>query len=397
MLQDFDFSKITEPLLAWYAGHARILPWREQITPYRVWVSEIMLQQTRVEAVKPYFERFMAALPSIKDLAVCPEDRLLKLWEGLGYYNRVRNLQAAAREVMETYHGELPADYGKLLSLKGIGRYTAGAICSIAYGIPAPAVDGNVLRVIMRVCADDSDIMKQSVKNRVEQTLLPVIPPDRAAAFTQALMELGATVCLPTGEPRCPECPWASFCEAKKQGIADRLPRKSKTAKRRIEDHTVLLIRDGGKNCPPEAPPARPLSRDVRVSSSPWPADRKGSPAGGPRSAPAPAPYPEACRRQAYFFPCGMAYERIYDPRGFPDPGFIRHAVRGASGRPGTLSHPLRLCGLHRLSVFRTANGGLGSRRLPAAGDTSGQWQHSPPGHKEEADAGAPALHEKDL
>ena len=255
MLQDFDFSKITEPLLAWYAGHARILPWREQITPYRVWVSEIMLQQTRVEAVKPYFERFMAALPSIKDLADCPEDRLLKLWEGLGYYNRVRNLQAAAREVMETYHGELPVDYGKLLSLKGIGRYTAGAICSIAYGIPAPAVDGNVLRVIMRVCADDSDIMKQSVKNRVEQTLLPVIPPDRAAAFTQALMELGATVCLPNGEPRCPECPWASFCEAKKQGIADRLPRKSKTAKRRIEDHTVLLIRDGEKIVLQKRPP----------------------------------------------------------------------------------------------------------------------------------------------
>ncbi len=247
MLHTFDLNRITVPLLDWYSSHARILPWREHITPYRVWVSEIMLQQTRVEAVKPYFERFMEALPTIKDLAECSEDRLLKLWEGLGYYNRARNLQTAAREIMEKYNGELPADYESLLSLKGIGHYTAGAVSSIAYGIPIPAVDGNVLRVIMRVSADDSDITKQSVKTDVENALQPVIPKDKAADFNQALMELGAIVCLPNGEPRCGECPWEDFCETRKQNLWSQLPRKSKHGKRRVEHHTVLLIRDGEK------------------------------------------------------------------------------------------------------------------------------------------------------
>ena len=167
MKQEFDLKQIEKPLLSWFAGHARVLPWREEPTPYRVWVSEIMLQQTRVEAVKPYFERFTKELPDVAALAACSEERLLKLWEGLGYYNRVRNMQTAARTVMEEYDGRLPADYEKLLTLKGIGSYTAGAVASIAYGIPVPAVDGNVLRVIMRVTADDSDIMKQSVKSRV--------------------------------------------------------------------------------------------------------------------------------------------------------------------------------------------------------------------------------------
>ena len=152
MLKDFDLDKITEPLLEWYAGHARILPWREEVTPYRVWVSEIMLQQTRVEAVKPYFERFMTALPTIRDLAECEEERLLKLWEGLGYYNRVRNLQTAAQTVMTEYGGELPADYKKLLTLKGIGHYTAGAVASIAYGIPMPAVEWTEERMRHVMC-----------------------------------------------------------------------------------------------------------------------------------------------------------------------------------------------------------------------------------------------------
>lgn len=247
MLQDFNLNQITEPLLSWYEKHARVLPWREQITPYRVWVSEIMLQQTRVEAVKPYFERFMNALPTIRDLAECEEDRLLKLWEGLGYYNRVRNLQLAAQTVMSQYNGNLPADYDKLLSLKGIGHYTAGAICSIAYGIPIPAVDGNVLRVIMRVAADDSDIMKQSTKNIVEQALRQIIPTEHADSFNQALMELGATVCLPNGEPLCDQCPWNRFCEAKKQGIWSQLPVKKKAKSRRVENRTILIIRDGDK------------------------------------------------------------------------------------------------------------------------------------------------------
>lgn len=247
MLKNFDLTQITEPLLNWYTSHARVLPWREDVTPYRVWVSEIMLQQTRVEAVKPYFERFMAALPTIRDLAECEEERLLKLWEGLGYYNRVRNLQAAAQTVMAEYGGELPADYEKLLGLKGIGHYTAGAIASIAYGIPMPAVDGNVLRVIMRVSADDSDIRKQSVKIRVETALERMMPKDRAGAFNQALMELGATVCLPNGEPICGQCPWKGFCEASIRGIWQKIPVKSKAKGRRIEEKTVLVIRDGDK------------------------------------------------------------------------------------------------------------------------------------------------------
>ena len=245
MLENFNLNQIVEPLLAWFENNARMLPWRSVATPYRVWVSEIMLQQTRVEAVKPYFARFMEALPEIKDLAECKEEKLLKLWEGLGYYNRVRNMQIAAQTVMEEYGGQLPADYEKLLSLKGIGSYTAGAIASIAYGIPVPAVDGNVLRILMRVSADDSDIMKQSVKTKVEKALLTVIPKDRAGVFNQALMELGAIVCVPNGEPLCEKCPWYDFCETRKRGLWQELPVKKKAKARKIEDRTVLVIRDG--------------------------------------------------------------------------------------------------------------------------------------------------------
>lgn len=240
----FDPDRLVAPLLDWYASHARDLPWRRDVTPYRVWVSEIMLQQTRVETVKPYFERFMAALPTIRDLAECDETRLLKLWEGLGYYSRVRNMQTAAREVLSFYDGCLPADFTQLLSLKGIGRYTAGAIASIAFGIPVPAVDGNVLRIIMRVTADDSDITRASVRSDVEHFLQGIMPAGQAGAFNQALMELGATVCLPNGEPLCGECPWHSLCEAMRQGIWSELPVKKKPPARRIEDRTVLLVRD---------------------------------------------------------------------------------------------------------------------------------------------------------
>lgn len=206
------FIQLVEPLLAWYPSHARCLPWREEPTPYHVWVSEIMLQQTRVEAVKPFYVRFMEALPDVNALAECEMDRLLKLWEGLGYYNRVRNMQIAAQTIMREYDGVIPADYEELLKLKGIGHYTAAAISSIAYGRPAAAVDGNVLRILMRVSEDPSDIAKQSVKTKVEQALLPVIPHDRAGMFTQAMMELGATVCVPNGEPLCAECPWQELC-----------------------------------------------------------------------------------------------------------------------------------------------------------------------------------------
>ncbi len=247
MLTNYDLARLTEPLLTWYASHARALPWREEPTPYRVWVSEVMLQQTRVEAVKPYFTRFMAVLPTVADLAACEEDRLLKLWEGLGYYNRARHMQAAARTVMSEYGGELPADFDALLSLPGIGRYTAGAIASIAFGLPVPAVDGNVLRVLMRVAADDSDITRASVRTEAERRLAEVLPSGRVSDYNQALMELGALVCVPNGEPLCESCPWRSLCKARRQGIFMELPVKKKPRSRRVEERTVLLIRDDDK------------------------------------------------------------------------------------------------------------------------------------------------------
>lgn len=261
MLQDFELEQLIEPLLSWFHNHARVLPWREDPTPYKVWVSEIMLQQTRVEAVKPYFERFTRTLPDVKALAECPEDELLKLWEGLGYYNRVRNMQKAAIQVMEEYGGSIPADYEQLLSLKGIGHYTAGAIASIAFGLAVPAVDGNVLRVITRVTADDTDIMKQSFRSQMEKALLDVmdglvIPADLKkklpgenipGALNQAFMELGATVCLPNGAPLCEECPWKMFCLAKKENRITELPIKTKAKARRVEQRTVLILRDGDK------------------------------------------------------------------------------------------------------------------------------------------------------
>lgn len=183
-------QQITAPLLTWFAEHARDLPWRIRPTAYRVWVSEIMLQQTRVEAVKPFYARFMEALPDVTDLAACPEDRLLKLWEGLGYYSRVRNMQKAARMICEQYDGVMPVDYETLLTLPGIGSYTAGAIASIAGGEAAPAVDGNVLRVVTRICESRADITKQSVKKEVEADLRQVIPKEHPGAFNQAMMSL---------------------------------------------------------------------------------------------------------------------------------------------------------------------------------------------------------------
>lgn len=261
MLETMELKELMPPLLEWFTAHARVLPWRELPTPYRVWVSEIMLQQTRVEAVKPYFERFTSALPDVFALAACPEDELLKLWEGLGYYNRVRNLQKAAVQVVEEYGGVIPSEYDELLKLKGIGHYTAGAVASIAYGRYVPAVDGNVLRILTRVTADDTDIMKQSFRTAVERALLAMMQelkiPDGLkrrlrdgnipGALNQALMELGATVCVPNGAPFCGECPWENFCLAKKEGRIGELPVKSKAKARKIEARTVLILRDGDK------------------------------------------------------------------------------------------------------------------------------------------------------
>jgi A/G-specific adenine glycosylase len=254
-------KQIISPLLLWYKNQARILPWREEATPYRVWVSEIMLQQTRVAAVLPYFERFIAALPDVKSLAEADETMLMKLWEGLGYYSRARNLQKAAQQIQKDYQGVIPYDFNELLKLPGIGRYTAGAVSSIAYAQRHPAVDGNVLRVIMRITACNDDILKESTKRAVEQALLDVMPADLdAGTFNQALMELGAMTCLPKKAAHCPQCPLIRLCLAFDQGTTAALPCKSPAKKRRIEKHTILLLEANGKFAIRQRPPKGLLS-----------------------------------------------------------------------------------------------------------------------------------------
>lgn len=238
----YNYSEIVDYLLDWYDLNARILPWRENPLPYYVWVSEIMLQQTRVETVKSYFERFIKELPDIPALARVKEDKLLKLWEGLGYYNRVRNLNKAAITVMMDYNGVLPDSYEGLLKLPGIGAYTAGAIASIAYHIPVPAIDGNVLRVTKRIAGSFDDITKTSVKRELEVDLLKIIPTNRPGDFNQALMDLGAMICIPNGKPLCEKCPVMHLCVGFKNGTMERIPLKPKKKARRIEDKTILLI-----------------------------------------------------------------------------------------------------------------------------------------------------------
>ena len=242
-----EMETAAKPLIRWYDEGRRILPWREDATPYHVWVSEIMLQQTRVEAVKPYYDRFMKALPDIAALAGAEEEELLKLWEGLGYYNRVRNLKKAAQIVMEKYDGRMPGEYEKLIELPGIGSYTAGAVSSIAYGRRVPAVDGNVLRVLSRLRGDDRDISKPQVRSEIEEELQLTMPKDRPGDFNQALMELGAMVCVPTGMPHCTKCPWEKLCIAHLNGRELEFPYKTPKKPRTIEEKTVLIIRDETK------------------------------------------------------------------------------------------------------------------------------------------------------
>ena len=236
-----------DALLSWYRNNARDLPWRKNISPYRVWISEIMLQQTRVEAVKPYFKRFLEAFPDIEALAKADETLLLKMWEGLGYYSRARNLKKAAIQIKEQFNGQLPSDYQKLLKLKGIGNYTAGAIASIAYGIPAPAVDGNVLRVMSRLSDCHADITLPKTKRQAEAIALKMCPQNSASDFTQAMIELGATVCVPNGEAKCNLCPLRQYCSAFSNNTVDLLPIRVKKKPRRIEKRTVLLLRDGDR------------------------------------------------------------------------------------------------------------------------------------------------------
>ena len=231
-----------EALIPWYEAHKRELPWRKDKEPYHVWLSEIMLQQTHVEAVKEYYRRFLTVLPTIADLAEAPEEQILKLWEGLGYYNRVRNLQKAAQTICADYTGVFPSEYAQIRSLSGIGDYTAGAIASICFDAPTPAVDGNVLRVYSRLLADDANIDLQMTKKRITRKLQETYPRKNPGIATQALMELGATVCVPNGAPRCDVCPVAEICQAREQDTWRNLPVRSEKKKRKIVEKTVFIL-----------------------------------------------------------------------------------------------------------------------------------------------------------
>ena len=238
---------MTAPLLAWYDLNGRTLPWRSVVTPYRTWVSEIMLQQTRVGAVIPYFERFMEELPDVSALAAVSEERLFKLWEGRGYYSRARNLQRAAKIGVSDFGGALPQSYHALLTLPGIGEYTAAAIASINFSEPVAAVDGNLLRVAARVSGCGEDIMDAKVRRLFRQRLDAAIDANRPGAYNQAMMDLGATVCLPNGAPKCEICPARMMCEAYKNGLTEVLPVRAKKKARKIEERTVLLLFQNGK------------------------------------------------------------------------------------------------------------------------------------------------------
>ena len=243
----YDYSKTVEFFLDWYELNARILPWRSNPAPYYVWVSEIMLQQTRVEAVKGYFERFIEVLPDVNALAEADEEILLKLWEGLGYYSRVRNMKKAAVRIVEAHDGRLPADYEALRALPGIGDYTAGAIASIAFGLPEPAVDGNVLRVMKRIAGSFDDISKETVRKELREELKAVMPTGRCGAFTQSIMELGALVCIPNGKPLCEQCPVMHLCRAFHEDLTEKIPVKPAPKQRRIEERTVYVMECAGK------------------------------------------------------------------------------------------------------------------------------------------------------
>ena len=237
-------EQLAQVIPSWYQKGHRSLPWREDKEPYHIWLSEIMLQQTRVEAVKGYYNRFLEKLPTIEALAKADEEVLHKLWEGLGYYSRVRNLKKAAIQIMDQHGGQFPTDHDQILRLPGIGAYTAGAVASIAFDQKTPAVDGNVLRVMARLGADERPVDTPAYKKEVSD-VLTLVYPENAGDFTQGLMELGATLCGPDKAPQCDICPCAEFCKGKH--MASKLPVRLPKRQRRREERTVLILSCAGK------------------------------------------------------------------------------------------------------------------------------------------------------
>ena len=239
-------EKIVQPLLKWFETHQRELPWRKDRQPYHVWVSEIMLQQTRIEAVKKYYARFMEELPDVESLSLVSEDRLLKLWEGLGYYSRAKNLKKAAQMIMEEYNGEFPDSYEKIIKLSGIGEYTAGAIASVCFNEKVTAVDGNVLRVMARLSGSKENVFLPQTKEKFKKELQKILP-EQSGKFNEALMELGETVCLPNGSPLCRKCPLSEYCVSYRDKLTGEIPVRIKAIKRRKEEKTILILSCNGK------------------------------------------------------------------------------------------------------------------------------------------------------
>ena len=235
-------EKIVEPLLTWYLENKRELPWRKDKNPYHIWISEIMLQQTRIEAVKGYYEVFMKRLSTIESLSKIEEDELLKLWEGLGYYNRARNLKKAAIKIMEEYDGKFPEDYEEILNLPGIGEYTAGAISSISFQKKEVAIDGNVMRVYARVMNADIDVSDLKVKRKIGNEIKKILPP-QSGDFNEGIMELGETICLPNAIPKCEICPLSKYCLAHQNHQEECIPRKVIKKEKKEEEYTVFILR----------------------------------------------------------------------------------------------------------------------------------------------------------
>lgn len=247
LLEKKYMKEIVRPLLKWYQKNKRKLPWREDLNPYHVWISEVMLQQTRIEAVIPYYDRFIKQLPTIYDLAKVDDDKLLKLWEGLGYYNRARNLKKAAMEVVLKYNGNFPNSFEKILALPGIGEYTASAISSICFSLPEVTIDGNVLRVYERLMNGYDNIDEISVRKKIRLELMEIIPPTKSGEFNQSLMELGEIVCLPNGIPKCNICPLSRFCKAREKHTFLHIPVRNPKKEKKIQKFTVLLLICGDK------------------------------------------------------------------------------------------------------------------------------------------------------